>query len=442
MILKELLTQIARLFLALVLGNLIGLATFAFYSSVVFAMEIWKLEVPGNFVSLEDISYSPTLAIFMFGGSILAGFIFNMLEGPRSHGPADLMVSIRREELPNLKGGFLTSLLTIVSVSSGSSVGMFGPIIHFGGCIAASLEKFFKLLSRGVILAAGGAAGIAALFSAPIAACIFAHEMLLRRFRSTESAPVVMAALGGYFGAVMVLGDDRRFLSVMGDPPPLDPTSLCFAIIVGILSGLLSSLYIYLIGSGPVWAKSTKVHPILRPLIPASFLYLISPFFPQLIGPGMLSVNMALAGEFTFYLLIVLAFLKVFATAFCRSFGFHGGILLPAVFFGAMLGSAFDVALGNGGHLYAILGAAACTGSAIGAPIAAVVILFEMSGDYRFVILALVSVSLSCQISRTLIGRSTWDRGLFLRGISLEDENSQQAKLKKIIRDQKDKKKS
>jgi len=434
MLIKVLLTQIARLFLALLLGNLVGLATFAFYWTVVSAMKIWELEIAVDFVSIYDINYSPTLALFMFGGSIIAGFIFNMLEGPRSHGPADLMVSIRKEELPSLKGGFVTSLLTIVSVSSGSSVGLFGPIIHFGGCIAATLERFFKLLSRGVILAAGGAAGIAALFSAPIAACIFAHEMLLRRFRSSESAPVVMAALGGYFGAVMVLGDDRRFLSVMGDPPPLDPTSLSLAILVGISSGLLSSLYIYLIGAGPVWAKSTKIHPILRPLVPATVLFLISPFFPQLIGPGMVSVNMALAGEFTFYLLIVLAFLKVFATAFCRSFGFHGGILLPAVFFGAMLGSAFDVLVGNGGHLYAILGAAACTGSAIGAPIAAVVILFEMSGDYRFVILALVSVSLSCQISRTLIGRSTWDRGLFIRGISLEDENEQQARLKEIIR--------
>ena len=47
---------------------------------------------------------------------------------------------------------------------------MFGPIIHYGGCIAASLERFFKVLTRGVVLAAGGAAGIAALFSAPIAA--------------------------------------------------------------------------------------------------------------------------------------------------------------------------------------------------------------------------------------------------------------------------------
>ena len=243
-----------------------------------------------------------------------------------------------------------------------------------------------------------------------------------------------MAALGGYFSAVMLLGDNRRFLSVIGDPPPLEPFSLGMAILVGIFSGVLSSLYVYLVGAGPGWVKKTNVPPFFRPLIAATVLFAISPFFPQLIGPGMPAVNMALAGEFTLYLLIVLAFLKVFATAFCRSFGFHGGILLPACFFGAMLGSAFDLIVGNGGHLYAILGAAACTGSAIGAPIAAVVILFEMSGDYRFIILALVSVSLSCQISRTLVGRSTWDRGLAVVGISLEDDVDKQLKLKEILR--------
>ena len=119
MLIKVLLTQIARLFLALLLGNLVGLATFAFYWTVVSAMKIWELEIAVDFVSIYDINYSPTLALFMFGGSIIAGFIFNMLEGPRSHGPADLMVSIRKEELPSLKGGFVTSLLTIVSVSRG-----------------------------------------------------------------------------------------------------------------------------------------------------------------------------------------------------------------------------------------------------------------------------------------------------------------------------------
>jgi CIC family chloride channel protein len=362
--------------------------------------------------------------MFMIGGGLLAGVIFSRLDGPRSHGPADLMLAIRDDKDPDLKGAGLTSLLTLVSVSSGASVGVFGPIIHFGGSLASALQKLFKPLPKVVIMASGGAAAIAALFSAPIAAAIFAHEMLLRRFRSTETAPVVMAALGGFFSAEMLLGSGRKFLNVVGDPLALSPASLATALVLGVFCGLVSSLYIYLVTSGPGWAKKSKIPPILRPVTAAIVLLAISPFFPQLIGPGLPSVNMALAGKFSLVLLVCLVFLKVGATAMCRSMGFHGGIFLPAVLFGAMLGSIFDLTLGQGGHMYALLGAAACAGSSIGAPIAAVVILFEMSGDYRFIVLAMVTVSISCQMSRTLIGRSVWDRALFLRGIDLENSGT------------------
>jgi H+/Cl- antiporter ClcA len=83
---------------------------------------------------------------------------------------------------------------------------------------------------------------LAHFFSAPIAAAIFAHEMLLRRVRTSESAPVLMAALGGYFSAVMLLGDNRRFLNVVGDPLPFSPFALGIAVAVGICCGLVSTL--------------------------------------------------------------------------------------------------------------------------------------------------------------------------------------------------------
>jgi CIC family chloride channel protein len=411
-----------KLLMALILGNIVGAATCGFFALVQMALAIWKLPIPQTMVSFDVVQYSTTLAMFMLGGGLLAGVIFSRLEGPRSHGPGDLMLAIHKDHDPDLKGGFLTSALTLVSVSSGASVGVFGPIIHYGGCIATWLKQFFSNLSRPVILASGGAAAIGALFSAPIAAAIFAHEMLLRRVRTSESAPVVMAALGGYFSAVMLLGDNRRFLNVVGDPLPFSPFALGMAVAVGICCGLVSSLYIYLVTSGPGWAKQSKIPPILRPLVAAAILFAISPFFPQLIGPGMPSVNMAIAGKFSLVLLVCLVFLKVCATAMCRSLGFHGGIFLPAVFIGAMIGGIFDLLVGEGSHMFALLGAAACTGSAIGAPIAAVVILFEMSGDYRFIVLAMVSVAISCQISRSLVARSIWDRGLLLRGFDLDKE--------------------
>ena len=174
MILKQVATQIMRLFLALALGNIIGLATFAFFAVVSYALKVWELEITTDFVSFSEVNYSLTLGAFMLGGSLIAGFIYSRLEGPRSHGPADLMVCIKKDELPNIKAGFITSFLTMVSVSSGSSVGSFGPIMHSAGSMAASLERFSKVVTRGIIFAAGGAAGIVGVFGAPLAAVTFA----------------------------------------------------------------------------------------------------------------------------------------------------------------------------------------------------------------------------------------------------------------------------
>ena len=100
---------------------------------------------------------------------------------------------------------------------------------------------------------------------------------------------------------------------------PLEPFSLAMAILVGIFSGLISSLYVYLVGAGPGWVKKTNIPPFFMSFIPASVLFAISPFFPHLIGPGMPAVNMALAGELTLFLLIALAFLKVFARKHSKS---------------------------------------------------------------------------------------------------------------------------
>ena len=414
--------DLMRLGSALVFGNIVGVATVAFFAIILYVWSIWKIPIATEFVAWDEAQYSPVLGACMLIGALIAGWIYSHLEGPRTHGPADTIVAIKNDTDVDVRHGLLSSALTLVSVSAGSSAGLFGPIVHYGACIGSIFQRFFRLLSRSLLLASGGAAALAALFAAPIAACIFAHEMLLRRFRSSETAPVVVAALGGYFASTMYFGGDRKLLKISGQPVDVGLESLMLACLLGVICGLLSTVYIYLLTRGPKLANSTGIPVWLRPLVPASLLFAVSPFLPQLIGPGLGSVNMALAGEFGLWLLTVLLVLKIVATALCRSFGFHGGIFLPAVFFGAMLGGIFDTLVGGGHHMYALLGAAACAGSAIGAPIAAVVLLFEMSGDYRFIVLAMVSVAISCQMSRTLIGRSVWDRSLHLRGINIDDE--------------------
>ena len=107
-----------KLLMALILGNIVGAATCGFFALVQMALAVWKLPIPQTIVSFDEVQYSTTLAMFMLGGGLLAGVIFSRLEGPRSHGPGDLMLAIHKDHDPDLKGGFLTSALTLVSSAS------------------------------------------------------------------------------------------------------------------------------------------------------------------------------------------------------------------------------------------------------------------------------------------------------------------------------------
>ena len=117
--------------------------------------------------------------------------------------------------------------------------------------------------------------------------------------------------------------------------------------------------------------------------LPAVFLFLISPIFPALLGHGLWTVDLALAGQFSLTFLILLILLKIFSTSFCIGFGFFGGVFAPALFLGVLVGGVVDltlVSLDYGSSNFGILGAASCIGAVIGAPLAAVVIVFELTG--------------------------------------------------------------
>jgi len=190
---------------------------------------------------------------------------------------------------------------------------------------------------------------------------------------------------------------------------------------IGIICGILVSLYMYLIPVMGKIAKKSKIEPQWRPLIPAFVLFMLSPLLPHLLGSGLSTISLAVAGKLTLTLLIVLCLSKVLMTTFCLGFGFFGGVFGPALFIGAMLGGGIDAYLGSGHTVYLAIAAAAMIASTIGAPVACVVIIFELTGNYSIAILSAVSVSFAYQISKQIIGKSVFDYQLFKRGIQLNE---------------------
>ncbi len=414
--------RVGAIGIALVIGFIVALVAVAFFKLVSFVNAFWVVPLPHR---LTDITwdYSPAIGISLLITSLIAGQVLRFLENGRPHGPADLIHAAQNAQPVDLKAGFLSSFLALNNLAGGSSSGIFGPLVHLGGCVSCWLQRTSTLLSRDVVLGVGAGAAIAAVFSAPIGAAIFAHEAIIRRFGALGPGPILASTFSAYWASSLLIGDHHFFK--VGSAPDLNFESVLVAIVLGACSGLLSMLYIWSITTVPKLAKATGIPLQWRPLLPALALFLISPILPHLLGAGISSINLAMTGKLALTLLLVLIVVKILMTTFCIGFGYFGGVFAPALFFGAMLGAAFDLILaepGSAASSYVALGAASCVATVIGAPLAATVIIFEMTGSYGWAVLSMISVVIAAQISRSFVGRSLFDRQLALRGIEVKDD--------------------
>ncbi len=420
---QQLSIRFEAIVVSLLLGIIVGLLAVGFLKTVAWVSSHWATPLP---LTLTDIHwhYSPWVGLALLVSALATGQILRLLDNGRPHGPADLINATQNNQTLDLKQGYLSSLIALISLSGGSSVGIFGPLVHLGGCISTSLQKMVTRLPRDVVMGSGAGAAIAAVFAAPLGAAIFALEAIIRRFGVFGSGPVLACTFSAYWASEYFLGDHRFFH--IGSAPNLEWAVLLAAVGVGVASGIVSSLYIFAVTAAPKLAQASGLPLPWRPLVPALALFLISPMLPHLLGTGISSIQLAMAGELAVSVLLVLIVAKIFMTSLCIGFGYFGGVFGPALFFGALLGGVVDLLVTDAGGIgshYALLAAASCVAAVIGAPVAATVIIFEMTGSYSWAVLSMISVVLSCQISRSFVGRSIFDRQLALRGISVNDDS-------------------
>lgn len=405
------------------IGLIVGFLAVGFLSLVGFLTSLWSPDLPNSFSDIEW-RYSPLIGAALLISSFITGQLLKLLDNGRPHGPADLINATQNNSALDLRHGYLSSFVALINLSGGASVGIFGPIVHFGGCISASMQKLVAQLPRDVLLASGACAGIAAVFHAPLGAAIFAHEAISRRFGQFGAGPALAAAFAALWVSEYFLGD-LRVSYFTGPEPGFSSKVLFTAVGLGVASGILSSLYIYIVTSSPKLAQASRVPLQYRPLVPAIVLFLISPMLPHLLGTGIETIQLAMAGKLAISLLAALVIAKILMTGLCLGFGYFGGVFGPALFFGTLLGGVVDLLVttpDSVGTSYAMLGAVSCVAAVIGAPFASIVIIFEVTRSYGWTVLSIISVILASQISRSLVGRSIFDRQLSLRGISVGDD--------------------
>ena len=272
--------------------------------------------------------------------AILVCVLIKLTKIERWHGPADTIYAAHQKaETLNVKMGFNSTLASFFSISGGASVGIYGPLVHFGGTLAAYLRRrpFIPNIPHDIIIGAGVAAAISAGFGAPIAGIIFAHEVVIRHFSMKALAAISIASIIANFSAKKinlvepVLVFDEIAFDMFSAFPSL--------FLVGFFSAILAFIFMRSLLFASKLANNSKISFFIRPIIPGLICGCFALFFPEAVGLGSETIVNVITQNNSLTFLILLLVFKILMTSFCIGFGLFGGILSPALLIGVCAGA-------------------------------------------------------------------------------------------------------
>ncbi len=369
------------------------------------------------------------------GGLFVGLLIYYGAREAKGHGVPEVMeaVAIRGGRI-RPRVSVVKALASSICIGSGGSVGREGPIVQIGSSFGSALGQWLKLSDDWVrtLVACGAAGGISATFNAPIGGVFFALEVILGRFVSPRFGYVVISSVVADVISRVSLGDKASFGIV-----PYTTVSywelLPYALL-GVLSALVCFAFIRLLYKSEDLFDLWHIPEFVKPVIGGIGIGLIGLYSYDLFGVGYgdvywvsrMSTDQALLGEIALNSLIILLVLKIIATSLTLGSGASGGVFAPSLFIGAMLGGAFGTAVHQlfpsitaSSGAYAMVGMAAVFAGVAKSPITAIIILFEMTMDYKIILPLLIAVVISTVVSRGLSRESIYTLKLLRRGIDI-----------------------
>ena len=359
--------------------------------------------------------YSWLLLIIPALGGLASGLIVYLIAPEAEGHGTDAMI-----EAFHQKGGyirrrvpFVKILASAITIGSGGSAGKEGPIAQIGAGFGSFLGSLLKLKPRDrrILVLAGAAAGIGAIFRAPLGAALFAPEVLYREMELESEAilPCVLASIVAYSIFSLLYCRGALFF-----PGPVDfalPVELLPYTIFGMVCAGVGYIYIHIFyGARDFFFKRLPLPKLLRPALGGLLLGLIIFFYPQVSSTGYGWVQMAMEGKILWQTILLLAFLKILATSCTISSGGSGGVFGPSVFMGAMLGGAFGF-LGQkiapgwviNPSSYVLVGIGGFFAGVAKVPLSSIIMACEMCASYTL----LVPLMLVSSVSYILLGKTS-----------------------------------
>jgi CIC family chloride channel protein len=409
---------------AIITGVLVGLGAVLFHTTIHFFTEVFFLYGSKPFVWL---GLTAVILIPVLGMIIQSIMIYFSPKAAGAKGVPEVIKSVA------IRGGYIPFKTTIfhffapaICIGSGGTVGPEGPAAQLGGGIASKLGQLFSLSDsrRRMFTAAGAGAAISAVFNTPLAGVFFALEIiLLNEFQTATFSALILASVSASAVSRIFLGNSPAFSFDAADVGPYEYFYLF--IILGILAGFISLVYIRYSDSVEQLFKNNFVKRLPKWLLMSVVGLAVGVsgyFYPEIFGIGYKAINHVLADTMAWEIAVTLLIMKFILVPLILSSGGFGGVFAPSLFIGAMFGYVFAVSLEYFWGLqvdkttYVLVSMGAVLGGVNSIPITAILIIFEMTKDYSFILPLMLAVIISTTISQLVLKGSVHVKHLERQG--------------------------
>ncbi|HOP47176.1 MAG TPA: chloride channel protein [Desulfobacteraceae bacterium] len=383
----------------------------------------------GNLIDI--ISSTPwylRILIPALGGLIVGPLVYFFAREAKGHGVPEVMEAVA------LKSGiirkrivFIKSLASAICIASGGSVGREGPIVQIGSAIGSTIGQILKVSGDRIrtLVGCGAAAGIAATFNAPIAGSMFALEIILGDFALATFSPIVISS-------VTATAISRHFLG--NAPAIIVPTYQLISawefplyVSLGLFCAVLGVTFTTVLYRFEDLFENLKFPEYLKAVLGGFIIGIMGLLFPHILGVGYGAIDLCLLEKLSWWIMLLLVFFKILSTSITIGSGGSGGIFAPSLFLGAMAGGFFGSVVHSlfpnitaTPGAYGIVGMGAIVSATTHGPLTAILMLFEMTGNYKIILPLMIACIISSLAAGRLLKDSIYTLKLSRRGVNIK----------------------
>jgi CIC family chloride channel protein len=362
------------------------------------------------------------------GGLVVGMLIYFFMREARGIGVSDIMEAVAlRKGVIKKRLLFSESLTSAITIGTGGSAGVIAPTVVIGSSLGSIAGQLLRISPDRIrtLVACGAAGGIAAIFNAPIGGCMFALEVILGDFGLASFSPIVISSVVATAVSRHFLGN---FPAILVPPYQLiSAWELPLYALLGLISAFVATLLTTSLYRTEEIFQKMKFPDFLKAGLGGLLTGTIALLFPHVLGSGFPAIDLALAGQLSWITMLLLIGFKILATSITLGSGGSGGTFAPALLLGSMAGGVFgsavhwlvpDVTASPGA--YSIVGMAGVLSGAIHGPLSAILILFEMTDNYRIILPLMIACIISFIASTQIHKESIFTLKLVRRGINIK----------------------